>query len=132
MRQSMTKINQMTCTPSEDSRSAWASAQSDQSSPSGCPGLSESSPSTLRSSGSFAIHKASSEGSYLTGRMPRFDQSLRWSHRSFCWFCRAPVHLECVIVTHVTENQYEPRHDKTSKMSVPRLIRVFAVRSMGS
>ena len=46
-----------------------------------CPVWSESSLSTWRKLGSLATHWAHSEDS------DQADLSLRWAHRSFCWFC---------------------------------------------
>ena len=51
-------------------RSAWASAQSDQS---GCPGWSETSLSAWSKLGSLAILRAHGEGAYQTGRMLRLS-----------------------------------------------------------
>ena len=58
------------------------------------------------------------------------DLSLRCAHMPFCW------------ILEEDPKQYEPPHDKTNKMTVrpakdqpghpPSLIRVFAVRLMGS
>ena len=58
-------------------RSAWTSAQSDQSSL-----------STRRKLGSLAIHWAHSEESVQTVR------SLQWAHRPFRWFCQAATHFK--------------------------------------
>ena len=44
----------------------------------------------------LATQWADSEDSDQTGRMPRdaqSDLSLRWAHRSFCWFCHAAAHI---------------------------------------
>ena len=60
-------------------RSAWASAQSD-----------ESSLSAWRNIGSLATHWAHSEDSDQTAQA---DRVLRWAHRSFCWFCHAQAHI---------------------------------------
>ena len=75
--------------------------------------------------------------------------SLRWAHRSFCWFCHVWAYLRMIIVVpyrHADKNylfdtnKIEPPHDKTNKMACapsedsdqpghpPSLIRVFAVR----
>ena len=61
--------------------SAWASAQSDQSSL--CTQWVTKDPRFLH---------ADSEDSDQTGRMPRLI-SLHWAHRSFCWFCHVAAHL---------------------------------------
>ena len=60
-------------------RSAWACAQSDQSSL--CTWWVAKDPSFLH---------AHREDSDQTGQA---DLSLRWAHMSFCWFCRAAVQM---------------------------------------
>ena len=77
-------------------RSAWASAQADQSlrcliSLGICPGWSEFSLSAWIKLGSLATHWAHSEGSDQTGRMLYTESSL--GAQSFCWFCHEAAHL---------------------------------------
>ena len=50
------------------------------------------------------------------------DLSLRWAHRSFCWFCHAKAHTQTVTVQTslslelwtfcVMRLKYDPQHDK--------------------
>ena len=63
-------------------RSAWAVAQTDQSSLSAWWNLV-----------SWTTHWAHSEDSDQTGRMPRLIW-VRWPHRSFCWFCHVAAHFK--------------------------------------
>ena len=90
------------------------------------------------------------------------DLSRRWANMSFCWFCRAAAHTDtsrtCTkcIKSQVTDRTHqgnfeqtsntviEPHRDKTNNLArapcedsdqpghPPSLIRVFAVRLMGS
>ena len=62
-------------------RSAWESAQSDQSSL-----------SAWRNIGSSATHWVDSEDSWLDLAHAQADLSLRWAH-SHCWFCHVTAHL---------------------------------------
>ena len=71
------------------------------------PVWSESLLSAWRKLGSLATHWGHSEDSDqtgqmprliwrdsdLTGQMPRRILSLRWAHRSFCWFCHKAAHI---------------------------------------
>ena len=84
------------------------------------------------------------------------DLSLRWAHIPLCWFCREAAHL-CNVRTTVRlllvmcmptqskesstiwatswqnqQNGYAPSEDPEQPGHSPRLIRVFAVCSMGS
>ena len=65
--------------------SVWASAQSDQSS--------------LCAQWIEKDLNADSGDLGQTGRIPQADLSLRWAHRSFCWFCHAATHmvLACML-----------------------------------
>ena len=60
------------------------------------------------------------------------DLSLRWAHMPFCWFCHEAAHITkpkglgpfaehftCHSVFMIHMSVYEPRHDKTNKMSAP-------------
>ena len=64
------------------------------------PVWSESSLSTWRNGGSSATQWVHCEDSDQTWRA-QADLSLRWAHRSFCWFCHE--------VAHIID---EPRHEK--------------------
>ena len=34
------------------------------------------------------------------------DPSLRWTHGSFCWFCRAAAHMECCHISKTACNRF--------------------------
>ena len=78
------KTNKMTVRPAK-LKSAWASAQSDQS-------LSCALNQWVAKDPSF-FH-ADSKDSDQTGRMDtQADLRLRWAHMLFCWFCRVVAYL---------------------------------------
>ena len=81
------KTNKMICAPSQRFRSAWAFAQSDQSSL-----------SAWRKLGSLATHCAHSKDSDQTGQMPRLILSLRWAHMPFCWFCHEATQIWILLL----------------------------------
>ena len=64
------------------------------------PVWSESSMSAWRNSGSLADAQA--------------DLSFHWAHMPFCWFC----HEATQVLLYLILESYEPRHDKTNKISV--------------
>ena len=83
-------------------RSAWASAQSDQSlrCASDQPGHL---PSLIRI---FAVHSRT-QGFFMRIAKTlsdwadaRADQSLRWAHMPFCWFCHEAAHFSCDGIFH--------------------------------
>ena len=61
------------------------------------PVWSESSLSAWRSLGSLATHWAHSED-WSDWANAQADLSLRWAHRSFCWFCHAAAHMFVPVV----------------------------------
>ena len=83
------KTDKMACAPSED-RSAWTSAQSDQSSL-----------STWRKLGSSDTHWAHSEDSDQTGR------SLRWAHMPYCWFCNEVAQFCLVKISNLSAEKHK-------------------------
>ena len=68
-------------------RSAWASAQSDQSLRCALNWVAKD-PSFLQ---------ADSEDSDQTGRMPRLI-CLRWANMPFCWFCHDAAQMSILII----------------------------------
>ena len=62
--------------------SAWASALSDQSSL-----------STWRNLGSLASQMSGQQRLWSEWVDAQADLSLRWAHRSFCWFCHAAAQI---------------------------------------
>ena len=84
----------MTCAPSHDSnqpglRPVWA----------------ESSLSAWRNLGSLATHWAHSERLWSDWADAHADLSLRWAHRSFCWFCQTAAQINYTSVHELTERK---------------------------
>ena len=77
-------------------RSAWAPAQSDQSSL--CA-------KWVAKDHSF-LH-ADSEDSDQTGRMPRLIWVFCWAHMPFCWFCHDAAHF--ILLRYESDDNYESR-----------------------
>ena len=45
------------------------------------------------------------------------DMSLRWAHRSFCWFCRAAVHLLYFGLSHLRQQYWFLLFPETPRVS---------------
>ena len=97
----------MICAPSA-LRSAWASAQSDQSSLGA---------QWVAMDPSF--HHADSEYSNQTGRIPTQPElSLRWAYMSFSWFCPAAAYFLSLSPL---------SHDLPTQISIQITASLFAV-----
>ena len=93
------KTNKIACAPSKV-RSAWASAQSDQSSL--CAHWIAKDPSFLH---------AESED-WLDWADAQADLSLGWVHMPFCWFCHALAHVREKALDHATnQSRYVRIHN---------------------
>ena len=85
------KTNNMNCAPSEDS---------DQ--PAYMHNLIRAFAVCLKNIGSLATHKAHS-GDRSNWVDAQADLSLRWAHRSFCWFCCAAAQI-IIYINSVKKN----------------------------
>ena len=70
------------------------------------PVWSEFSLSAWRSIGTLATHREHSED-WSVWADAQADQSLRWAHKSFCWFCHAQAKMQmhrqlCIVVVTLT------------------------------
>ena len=122
-------------------RPVWSESSSDQ--PGICPVWSESSLLAWRKLGCSATYWVHSE-LWSDQADAQADLSLRWAHRSFCWFYCEVAHIMCMCITTMFSFINEPRHEKTCFMPYANykdanqpahpqsLIRGFIVRYLDS